>query len=101
MTFDDKDRSDNNIDLIEWYFPNFVKGRIQTSKGEVFKQVVTGLEPINEHVGTNYKLSKIYFTLFDSEAYSVYSVLIGNLIRHYHNGKECRKLYVLDFRGGF
>lgn len=36
----------------------------------------------------NFKLSKIYFSPFDSGADSVYSGLIAILIRHYHRGNE-------------
>ena len=86
--FDDKDRSDNNIEVIEWDFPNINKSRIRTSKEEVLEQVVSGLESVNQSLGTNYKLSKIYFSPFDSVANSVYNLLICKLIRHYHSGNE-------------
>ena len=88
VVFDDKNRSDNNIEVIEWDFPNIGKGRIRTSKEEVLKQVLFGLESVNQSLGTNYKLSKIYFSPFDIPANRVYSGLIGILIRHYHSGNE-------------
>lgn len=90
--FDDKDRSDNNIEVIEWDFPNIDKSRIRTSKEEVLEQVVSGLESVNQSLGTNYKLSKIDFTLFDSGANSVYNLLICQLIRHYHSGNEFKEI---------
>ncbi len=32
VAFDDKNKSDNNIEVIEWDFPNIDKSRIRTSK---------------------------------------------------------------------
>lgn len=92
VAFDDKDKSDNNIEVIEWDFPNIDKSRIRTSKEEVLEQVVSGLEFVNQSLGTNYKLSKIYFTPFDSGANSVYNLLICKLIRHYHSGNEFKEV---------
>ena len=66
VTFDDKNNRDNNIEVIEWDFPNIDKSKIGTSKEEVLKQVLSGLELVNQSLKTNYKLSKIYFTPFDS-----------------------------------
>jgi hypothetical protein len=90
--FDDKGRSDNNIEVIEWDFPNIDKSRIRTSKEEILEQVVSGLESANQSLGTNYKLSKIYFSPFDSGANSVYNLLICKLIRHYHSGNEFKEV---------
>ena len=92
VAFDDKDRSDNNIEVLEWDFPNIDKSRIRTSKEEVLEQVVSGLESVNQSLETNYKLSQIYFSPFDSGAYSVYRLLICKLIRHYHSGKEFKEV---------
>lgn len=77
VAFDDKDKSDKNIEVIEWDFPKIDKNRIRTAKEEVLEQIVSGLESVNQGLGTNYKLSKIYFTPFDSGANSVYHLLIG------------------------
>jgi hypothetical protein len=90
--FDDKDRSGNNIEVIEWDFPNIDKSRIRTSKEQVLEQVVSGLESVNQSLGTDYRLSKIYFTPFDSGANSVYKLLICKLIRHYHSGNEFKEV---------
>jgi hypothetical protein len=92
VAFADKDRSDNNMEVIKWDFPNIDKSRIRTSKEEVLKQVLSGLESINQSLGTNYELSKIYFSPFDSEANSVYKLLICKLIRHSHNGKDFKEI---------
>lgn len=64
--FAEKNKSDNNIEVIEWDFPNIDKSRIRSSKEEVLEQVLSGLESVNQSLGTNYKLSQIYFTPFDS-----------------------------------
>ena len=92
VAFDDKNKSDNNIEVIEWDFPNIDKSRIRTSKEEVLEQVLSGLESVNQSLGTNYKLSQIYFSPFDSGTNSVYNLLICKLIRHYHDGKEFKEI---------
>ena len=56
---------EDNIEVIEWNFNNIDKSRIRTSKEEVLEQVLSGLESVNQSLGTNYKLSKIYFSPFD------------------------------------
>ena len=90
VAFADKNNNDNNIEVIEWNFPNLVlaKGRTPTSKEEVLKQVLFGLESVNQSLGTDYKLSKIYFSPCDIPNNRVYSALIGFLITHYHSGNE-------------
>lgn len=35
MAFDAKNQSDNNIEVMEWYFSNIDKSRIRTSKEDV------------------------------------------------------------------
>ena len=97
IVFDDKNRSGNNIEVIELDFPNIDKSIIRTSKEEVLEQVLSGLEWVNQALGTNYKLSQIYFVPFDSGAYSVYHLLICKLIRHYHSGNEFREVKVSNF----
>jgi hypothetical protein len=92
VAFDNKNKSDNNIEVIEWDFPNIDKSRIRTSKEEVLEQVLSGLESVNQSLGTNYKLSQIYFSPFDSGTNSVYNLLICKLIRHYHSGNEFKEV---------
>ena len=92
VVFDHKNRSDNNIEVIEWDFPNIDKSRIRTSKEEVLEQVLSGLESVNQSLGTNYKLSQIYFSPFDSGTNSVYKYLIRKLIRHYHSGNDFKEV---------
>ena len=83
---------EDDIEVIEWDFPNINKSRIRTSKEEVLEQVLSGLESINQSLGTNYKLSKIYFSPFDIPTYVIYLALIVVLIRHYHNGNEFKEV---------
>ena len=66
--------------------------KLEPEKKEVLEQILSGLESVNESLGTNYKLSKIYFTPFDSPASRVYSGLIAVLIRHYHSGNEFKEV---------
>jgi len=86
ISFADKDSSENNIEVIEWDFPNVDKRRIQTSKEEVLNQVLSGLEWVNPSLETNYQLSKIYYLPADRPSNSVYNLLI----RHDH--KEFEKI---------
>ena len=79
---------EDDIEVIEWDFPNLDKSRIRTSKEEVLEQVLSGLESVNQSLGTNYKLSQIYFSPFDISKNRIYSGLIAVLIRHYHSGNE-------------
>ena len=92
VAFDNKNNSQNTIKVIEWDFPNIDKSITRTSKEEILEQVLSGLESVNQSLGTNYKLSKIYFTPFDSPASRVYSGLIAVLIRHYHSGNEFKEV---------
>ena len=83
---------EDNIEVIEWNFNNIDKSRIQTSKEEVLEQVLFGLESVNKSLGTNYRLSKIYFSPFDISTNRIYSGLIAALIRHYHSGNEFKEV---------
>ena len=60
----------------------------QTSKNQVLEQVTLGLKEINQSLGTNYRLSKIYYLPSESSSDFVYKFLIMKLIRHYHHGNE-------------
>lgn len=84
--------SDNNTDIevIEWDIKEGKK--IQTSKDEIFKQVLSGLESVNQSLKNNYKLSKIYFLPSESGSGFVYKFLIIQLIRHYHSGNEFKEV---------
>jgi len=83
---------EDDIEVIEWNFNNIDKSRIRTSKEEVLEQVLSGLESVNQSLGTNYKLSKIYFSPFDISTNRIYSGLISALIRHYHSGNEFKEV---------
>lgn len=83
---------EDDIEVIEWNFNNIDKSRIRTSKEEVLEQVLSGLESVNQSLGTNYKLSKIYFSPFDRSTNRIYSGLIAALIRHYHSGNEFKEV---------
>lgn len=83
---------EDDIEVIEWDFPNIDKSRIRTSKEEVLEQVLSGLESVNQSLGTNYKLSQIYFSPFDISTNRIYSGLIAALIRHYHSGNEFKEV---------
>jgi hypothetical protein len=92
ISFVEINSSEANIEVIEGNFPNVYSSTRRTSKEEVLKQVLYGLESVNKSLGTNYKLSKIYFSPFDSPQSGVYSALIATLIRHYHSGNEFQEV---------
>ena len=83
---------EDNIEVIEWDFNNSDRSRIRTSKEEVLEQVLFGLESVNKSLGTNYRLSKIYFSPFDISTNRIYSGLIAALIRHYHSGNGFKEV---------
>lgn len=92
VTFDDKNNSGDNIEVIEWDLPCIDKSRNKTSQEEVLEQVRSGLKLVNQSLGTNYQLSRIYFSPFDISTNRIYSGLIVTLIIHYHTGKEFEEL---------
>jgi hypothetical protein len=92
ISFVEINSSEANLEVIEWNFPNIDRTTSRTSKEEVVEQVLSGLEWINKSLGTNYKLSKIYFSPFDSSRNRIYSTLIKVLIRHYHSGNEFKEV---------
>ena len=83
---------EDDVEVIEWNFNNSDRSRIRTSKEEVLEQVLFGLESVNKFLGTNYRLSKIYFSPFDISTNRIYSGLIAALIRHYHSGNEFKEV---------
>lgn len=96
ITFDETKTSKSNPEVIKWNFPNSDKGIIQTSEKEVLEQVLLGLESVNKALETDYKLSKIYFSPFDSSRNQIYVGLLATLIRHYHTGNEFKEVQTTD-----
>lgn len=88
ISFGNKYNNENNIEVIEWNFPKCDNTTIRTSKTELLNQVLSGLNYINQHLGTNYTLSKIYYVASEDGSCLVYQTLIRSLIRHYYEGKE-------------
>ena len=85
-------RSEENIEVKEWYFPKIDSSIIRTSKEEMLTQVLSGLMMINKDLGTNYQISKIYDEPSEDGSDRVYTSLIRKLIRHYHSGNEFREI---------
>ena len=83
---------EDDVEVIEWNFNNSDRSTIRTSKEEVLEQVLLGLESVNKSLGTNYKLSKIYFSPFDISTNRIYSGLIAALIRYYHSGNAFKEV---------
>lgn len=76
IVFSERDMEED-IEVIEWNFHDLDKSRIQASKEEVLDQVISGLESINQSLGTNYKLSKVYFSPFDPARSRVFPIRRG------------------------
>ena len=91
ISFLETNSNESDLEIIEWNFSNCDKSRIRTSKEEVLKQVLSGLKSVNTSLGTNYKLSKIYFSPCDLSTNRIYSGLIAALIRHYHSGNKFKE----------
>ena len=85
-----ENNEDNKIEIVEW--PIQEGEKIRTSKEEVLNQVLSGLKSVNQSLGTNYKLSKIYFLPSDRASNSVSNLLICRLIRHSHNGHPFKEI---------
>jgi len=92
ISFAETNSSEANLEVIEWDFPNIDRKKSKISREEVVEQVLSGLELVNKGLGTNYKLSKIYFSPFDIITNHVYSGLISMFIQHYHSGKEFKEV---------
>ena len=92
ISFREPNSSEGNLEIIEWNFANIDRSKSRTSKEEVVEQVLSGLESVNKSLGTNYKLSKIYFSPFDISTNQVYSGLIVILIKYYHSGNKFREV---------
>lgn len=92
ISFGTKHSTENNIEVIEWNFPNIRTTKIRTSKTEVLNQVLSGLNSINQYLGTNYRLSKIYYVPSEDRSCLVYQTLIRRLIKHYSEGKEFKEV---------
>jgi hypothetical protein len=91
ISFADKPSGANPIEIVEWFFPNIDNSKIRTSKEEVLTQVLEGLKSINEALGTDYQLSKIYYVPADDGSGFIYQTLLKWLIKHYHSGKEFKE----------
>jgi hypothetical protein len=92
VVFANQDKTTDNIELIEWNFTNIKKSSTTISKDEVLRQVLSGLGSVNQSLGTNYKLSQIYFCPLDPSNDSIYELLISKLIRHFHSGNEFKEI---------
>ena len=83
---------EQNPEVIEFQVRNPKKNKNQPSKEEVLKQVLAGLESVNQSLRTNYKLSKIYYVPSSDGPSSIYQGLIHRLIIHYHSGNEFKEV---------
>ena len=83
---------EQNPEVIEVQIRNPKKKKNQPSKDEVLKQVLAGLKSVNQSLGTNYKLSQIYYVPSSDGPSSIYQSLIRTLIIHYHSGNEFKEV---------
>lgn len=83
---------EQNPEAIEVQIRNPKKNKNPPSKDEVLKQVLAGLKSVNQSLGTNYKLSQIYYVPSSDGPSSMYQSLIRTLIIHYHTGNEFKEV---------
>ena len=83
---------EQNPEIIEVQSRNPKKNKNQPSKDEVLKQVLAGLKSVNQSLGTNYKLSQIYYVPSSDGPSSIYQSLIRTLIIHYHSGNDFKEV---------
>ena len=86
------ENSEQNPEVIEVQIRNPKKKKNQPSKNEVLKQVLAGLKSVNQSLGTNYKLSQIYYLPSSDGPNSIYQSLIRTLIIHYHSGNKFKEV---------
>lgn len=83
VSFAENSDSEKTPETIKWDLKNGES--IRTSAAEVLSQVLSGLKLVNQTLGKNYQLSKIYYVPQDSPKDSVYEFLTIKLIKHYHS----------------
>jgi len=74
------EKIEQNPEIIEVQIRNPKNNKNQPSKDEVLKQVLAGLKSANQSLGTNYKLSQIYYVPSSDGPSSIYQSLIRTLI---------------------
>jgi hypothetical protein len=84
--------TEHNPEVIEVQIRNPKKKKNQPSKDEISKQVLSGLESINQFLGTSYELSSIYYPPSSDGVSSIYQGLISRLIRPYHIGNKSKEV---------
>ena len=92
ISFANKASIENNIEIIEWNFPKIDNSKIRTSKKEILDQVLSALNSINQALGTNYTLSKIYYVPSEDGSSKIYQTLIRSLIKYYCENKEFKEV---------
>jgi len=92
VSFGNKHSIENNIEVIEWDFPNIDISKSRTLKEGVLEQVLSDLNSINKSLGTSYQLSKIYYLPSKDGSSLIYQTLIRRLIKHYYEGKEFKEV---------
>jgi hypothetical protein len=93
ISFSEKIEQDPKIpEIIELEIKNPKNKKNLLSKDEVLKEVLAGLKSVNEALGTNYKLSHIYFVPSLDGPSSIYQGLVHTLIIHYHTGEDFKEV---------
>ena len=85
---------EQNLEVIEIQNSRAKKYNKPIPKDELLKQVLNGLEVANQQLGTNYKLSHIYYDEYSDGPISWYTSLARQLIfrYHYHSGEEFKEV---------
>ena len=79
---------EQNPEVIEIQNSRAKKYNKPIPKDELLKQVLNGLEVANQYLGTNYKLSHIYYDEYSDGPIFKYPGLARELIFRYHSGDK-------------
>ena len=91
LTFTSKNVRPEEIQVIRIPAPELESSpyrKVLTSKEEVLKQTLAGLNEFNRTRGTTYKLSQIYYVPYDNPGVNTYKMLSFGLVKNYHYGTE-------------
>jgi hypothetical protein len=96
ISFADEKSERNTIEVHERNLRQYHNSPIQTSREEILDQVLWGIEIVNQFLGTDYNISKIYYILGQDDSEKIYKNLIIMLVLHYHGGNKFKEITDFD-----
>ena len=91
ISFAENSQENSDPQIIEYEIGNPREYNKPLVKEEILEYVLKGLKVINQALGTNYRLSKIYYVPSSDGPSELYESLIKRLIRHYHEGNKFKE----------